>query len=72
MVRRVIPYSHTQSIASTSWAITHNLGVNPVVETMVDLNGTLTAVNPHNVEYPNLNTVVISFTSPQSGQARLL
>jgi hypothetical protein len=71
-MRRILPYDHIQTAASSSWSVQHNLGCNPVVETMVEVNGVLSAVNPYNVEYPDLNTVVISFTSPQSGKARLL
>lgn len=67
----VIPVGGTfifnQSIASTTWTITHSLGFYPNV-TVSDSAGTIIEGQ---VDYPNVNTVVLTFSSAFAGKAYL-
>lgn len=71
-------YRHVQSTADTVWTIVHNLSANggqgvPVVDVLVDVNGTPTKILPNKIEAPNHNTVVIAFNSgPYSGVATVI
>ena len=60
-------YIHTQSVASNTWTINHNLIFVPNI-TVVDSGGT---VVEGSYDYPNNTTVVLSFSSPFSGKAYL-
>ena len=60
-------YTHTQSVASASWTITHNLNKYPSV-TVVDSAGSVVVGD---VQYLSLNDVVITFSGPFSGTAYL-
>jgi hypothetical protein len=60
-------YTHIQNSASTTWSITHGLGFIPNI-TVVDSGGT---VVEGSYNYPNANTVVLSFSSEFSGKAYL-
>lgn len=65
-------YRHTQSVASTTWSITHNLDTpSPVVDVWI-LQGSpavYTKVIPQNVSYPDNNSVTITFSTAQTGRA---
>ena len=60
-------YVHTQSVAASTWTINHNLGMRPNY-TVVDSAG-------NQVEgagqWPNTNTLIITFTGSFSGVAYL-
>lgn len=58
-------YVHTQIAASAEWRVTHNLG-KKVAVTVVDSAGTVVIGE---VCYEDLNTVVLTFSAPFSGQA---
>lgn len=60
-------YIHTQSVASNTWTINHNLIFVPNI-TVVDSGGT---VVEGSYDYPDNTTVVLSFSSPFSGKAYL-
>lgn len=57
----------TQSSAASVWTIAHNLGKYPSV-TVKDSGGDIVEGG---IEYPNANTVILSFTSSFSGTAYL-
>lgn len=71
-------YRHEQSTSATVWTVVHNLGTNggqgiPVVDVLVDVDGTLTKILPNKIEAPNYNTVVIEFAGgPYSGVATVI
>lgn len=67
----VHPMTHTQTVASATWTITHGFGTNPVVSTKVWEEGVLTEINPQSVSFPDNSTVVITFSSTRTGEARL-
>jgi hypothetical protein len=60
-------YVHIQEVASATWNITHGLGFVPNI-TVVDTAGT---VVEGSYNYPNSNTVVLSFIGAFSGRAYL-
>lgn len=73
--QRALLYTHTQTIASNSWTITHNLGSIPIVHVFTNqmVNGKLTPVE---IPQPpttiiDSNTIRISFPEAVSGVAQL-
>ena len=60
-------YTHEQAVASDTWTITHNLGKYPSV-TVVDSGGTVVIGD---VQYIDVNTIVITFVGVFSGAAYL-
>jgi hypothetical protein len=62
-----LSYVHTQNVASETWSIVHNLNFIPNI-TVVDSGGT---VVEGSYNYPNANTVVLTFSSAFSGKAYL-
>jgi hypothetical protein len=60
-------YVHIQENASLTWTIAHGLGFTPNI-TVVDTAGT---VVEGSYNYPNSNTVVLSFIGAFSGRAYL-
>jgi hypothetical protein len=60
-------YVHIQEVASATWNITHGLGFTPNI-TVVDTAGT---VVEGSYNYPNSNTVVLTFIGAFSGKAYL-
>lgn len=60
-------YIHTQSVASTTWTISHGLGFYPNV-TIVDSGGNKVEGDEN---YIDINTVELSFSSAFAGDAYL-
>lgn len=60
-------YVHIQEVASATWSITHGLGFVPNI-TVVDTAGT---VVEGSYNYPNSNTVILTFVGGFSGRAYL-
>lgn len=60
-------YIHTQTIPSDTWTVNHNLGKYPSVTTTNENNEEVIG----DVEYINLNTVVLKFNGGFSGKAYL-
>src|SRR4051812_5301207 len=60
-------YIHVQSVASSSWTITHNLGRFPSV-TIIDSGN---SVVEGNREYIDSNTILLTFSGAFSGKAYL-
>jgi len=62
-----VSYDHMQGAASSSWAITHNLGFKPNV-TVIDSAGNIVEGE---IAYTNTNSLTVSFQSAFSGNAYL-
>lgn len=58
-------FSFTQSIASSTWVIVHNLGA-PVSVTVQDSTNTEVEVETH---FDSINQVTLKFSAPESGSA---
>lgn len=59
----------TQTVASNTWVIDHNLGYYPVIR-IFRLDGT--EFEPLTVVHTSQNQIVVSFNSPQTGMARVV
>lgn len=59
--------THEQASASTTWSITHNLGYYPSI-TVVDSSGNVVEGSYY---YPNLTTIIASFSNSFAGRAFL-
>ncbi len=63
----------TQTTAATTWNVTHNLNNQyPSIDILINSNGTLQKGLPLNLVVNDANTLTITFTDPQSGQARII
>ena len=61
---------HTQTIATDTWVITHNLNTTaPIVDCWVDNNGEKTKIIPSAVTATSVNVVTLSFSSARVGSA---
>lgn len=67
----IFPRTYQQAEPSAVWTINHGMGVKPVVSAKINLNGSLVDILPANIAYPSDTQIVITFSSPQSGEARL-
>lgn len=67
-VKPTYAYTHYQSVADTSWAITHNLGYNPIIRVFIGTN----EVQPSTIVHNSTNQVTITFSTPQVGYVRMI
>ena len=66
-------YLHTQSVAASTWSISHNLNCKPVVEVLVDIGGgARSKIFPQKVMHASDTVMQITFSTPLSGVARLV
>ncbi len=65
-------YRHEQTTAATTWTITHNLGVYPIVDAWTMYEGDLQKILPAQVNYVDENTCTLVFTVPISGFATVV
>lgn len=64
----VYAYEFLQTNPSTTWTINHDLGRNPIVRVFIGNQ----EVQPQTVTFTTANTVVVTFSSPQVGYAKLI
>lgn len=65
-----VGYNHTQASANTTWTVTHNLNnQHPLVQTYG--NDHLMLI-PQSISGSNANTVIITFSTPTAGYARIV
>lgn len=67
---QAIGYSHIQTIASTVWTIYHNGGTMFVMTQIFDTNDL--QVIPSEIETVDMDTVEVTFNTPQTGKALLV
>lgn len=65
-------FTFTQEIPASTWTIEHNLNCAPIVDVLITLDGILQKVIPLAVEHVTVDTMVVTFSSAQSGEARLI
>jgi hypothetical protein len=61
-----------QTEAASTWTINHGLNCKPVVAVYVNYENKLQEILPGSIEYPSDSQVVIRFSQPFSGVARLV
>ena len=69
---QLVTFNFQQSTPSTTWNINHNLNCKPVVDTFIMVDGVSTKVFPQKVLIVDDDTVVVSFSAPTTGAARLV
>jgi|694.fasta_scaffold04879_11 hypothetical protein len=65
-------YTHTQTTPSTEWDIDYKMDFAPIVDVMIDNNGTLEKMLPMSIERITNSRVKIFFSQPFSGKAHLV
>ena len=70
-------YNHTQTSASTTWVVYHNLNINlnkssVTCDAYVYENGLLEKILPLDVQFTNKNVVTLLFSSTRTGNARIV
>lgn len=63
--------THKQEEASDAWTISHNLGRVPGVTVAINFDSKLQVVLPREIEIVDENQVIVRFSNPQTGEARL-
>jgi hypothetical protein len=64
----VYAYEYSQVSPSDAWVIAHNLGYNPMVRVFIGNQ----EVQPLSIVHDSINQVTISFSTPQTGIAKLV
>lgn len=67
-VKPTYAYTHYQSVANTTWSITHNLGYNPIIRVFIGTN----EVQPSTIVHNSTNQVTVTFSTPQVGYVRMI
>lgn len=62
-------YRHEQSVAATTWTITHGLKDYPIIDVFVDYQGEIHKIIPSEITYVDQNTCTVTFTTDYSGFA---
>ena len=65
-------YTHTQTVASTTWTINHGMGYRPSVQTVVEVDGQNVVMLPKSITHASDNQVVVEFSIARTGTARLM
>ena len=65
-------YNHVQTTPALVWTVTHYLHNFPIVDVMVDYEGSLQKIIPKAIKVLDENTCEIHFSTPRTGQARLV
>lgn len=69
-LNRMVGYRFEQTVADTTWTITHNLGTQaPVIDIWVDVAGTMTKIIPQTVAGTSTTVATLTFTTPYAGVA---
>jgi hypothetical protein len=64
-------FHHTQATEAMTWTINHNLGHHPTHDVSVLTGGVLEKIYPLRVTHVDDNTLMLEFSIPRSGFARL-
>lgn len=68
----IVVFDFAQSEASDTWTIVHNLSRLPTCDVRIIQDSVSVKVLPSDVEYIDDSTIVVKFTAPQIGSARLV
>lgn len=70
-MKAVVAKTHVQSSASDVWTIDHGMFIRPTVSVKVWENGVLEEILPVSITFPSISQVVVTFSTPRTGEARL-
>jgi len=62
----------TQSTPASTWTITHNFGVMPVVDVYAVVGGVKQKIYPQSVVHTSNNVLTVTFSTNMTGGARLV
>ena len=65
-------YNHTQSVPATEWNIQHYLATYPSVDAVILHEGKYKKILPKTVEYVDANNCKVTFSTAQSGFAKVV
>lgn len=68
----VLSYQHTQITPSAIWTVVHSLNNYPIVDVMVNENGSLQKIIPKDIKVIDMNICEVHFSTLRTGQARLV
>ena len=70
-----VTYRYTQSVAASTWTIVHDLNLPPpfvgLFQVFVNTGSTYKMIIPNDITFQDANTIVVTFTNPQTGVALL-
>ena len=72
IINMAFSHNHEQKEPSDTWTIVHGVKTQPHVSVAVWHEGVLQAILPHKIEYADDKTVIVRFTKPFAGTARLI
>lgn len=62
-------FGYAQTVASSTWIVDHNLGVNSPVVDVWETDGTeFVQIVPDSISYTSPNSVTINFSTAKTGQ----
>lgn len=65
-------YDFLQAMPSATWTISHNLNRHPGIEIFSVIDGSFQQMYPLTITYPDLYTVIVTFSTARAGRARLV
>jgi hypothetical protein len=66
-------YIHNQESPDILWVINHDLNqASSICEVLVDIDGTLEVAIPANITYTSNNQILIDWSHPHIGRARIV
>lgn len=72
MAAALLTFQHKQDTPAAIWVINHYLHNYPIVDVMVNEEGKLQKIIPKDIKVIDENTCEIHFSTPRTGQARLV
>jgi len=64
-----VTFTHTQSVGSTAWVVTHNLGYYPITRVFLSTD---VEIQPLSIVHDSIFQTTISFSSAQTGRAKFV
>lgn len=62
-------YQHVQETAATVWTIVHGMGMYPIVDVYIDVDGVVQKIMPKAITYVDPQTCTVTFNTARSGFA---
>ena len=72
MLTGIKTHIHSQTSSAQTWTINHNLGIKPTSDVSILSEGVMTKILPAKVVHVTDNSMLIEFSFPCQGVARLI